>query len=78
MLKGVGGVTHLLNRQDDSALLRWELCSHHLSKMLVDFEELLSTETVSICHPSTTKHHHEDLKLNLFVTLQQQNIIMKI
>ena len=38
-IKSVGGVTRLLNRQEDSAF-RWELCSHDLSKMLLDFEEL--------------------------------------
>ena len=30
VLKSVAGVTHILNRQDESALLRWELCPHDL------------------------------------------------
>ena len=34
--KSVGGVTHLLNKQDESTLLRWELCSNDLAKYLQD------------------------------------------
>ena len=59
-LKSVAGVTHILNRQDESALLRWELCSHDLAKYLKDFEDVCSQTNVSICHQSTTEHHHED------------------
>ena len=60
VLKSVAGVTHILNRQDESALLRWELCSHDLAKYLKDFENICSQTNVSICHQSTIKHHHED------------------
>ena len=31
ILKSVGGVAHLLNKQDESALLHWELCSRDLA-----------------------------------------------
>ena len=27
LIKGVGGATHLINREDDSALLRWQRTS---------------------------------------------------
>ena len=60
VLKSVAGVTHILNRQDESALLRWELCSHDLAKYSKDFEDVCSQTNVSICHQSTTEHHHED------------------
>ena len=60
VLKSVAGVTHILNRQDESALLRWELCSQDLAQYLKDFEDACSQTNVSICHQSTTEHHHED------------------
>ena len=60
VLKSVAGVTYILNRQDESALLRWELCSHDLAKYLKDFEDVCCQTNVSICHQSTTEHHHED------------------
>ena len=60
VLKSVAGVTHILNRQDESALLRWELCSHDLAKYLKYFQDVCSQTNVSICHQSTTEHHHED------------------
>ena len=63
VLKSVGGVTNFLNRQDESALVRWELCSHDLSKMLLDFEDILSSENISICYPLQTEKHHEDTKV---------------
>ena len=60
VLKSVASVTHILNRQDESALLRWELCSHDLAKYLKGFEDVCSQTNVSICHQSTTEHPHED------------------
>ena len=55
VLKSIAGVTHILNRQDESTLLRWELCSHDLAKYLKDFEDVCSQTNVSICHQSTTE-----------------------
>ena len=49
VLKSVAGV-HILSRQYESALLRWELCSHDLAKYLKDFEDVCSQTNVSICH----------------------------
>ena len=39
-IKGVGGASHLVNRSDESVLIRWELCGSELAKMISDFEEL--------------------------------------
>ena len=38
-VKSVGGATPLVNRQDDSALVRWELCGPELSRIVREFEE---------------------------------------
>ena len=56
VLKSVADVTHILNRQDESALLRWELCSHDLAKYFR--RRLLSNKC--ICHQSTIEHRLED------------------
>ena len=76
VLKSVAGVTHILNRQDESALLQWELCSHDLAKYLKDSKDVCSQTNVSICHQSTTEHHHEDtvaFKDRFINDLQQLN-----
>ena len=73
VLKSVAGVTHILNTQDESALLRWELCSHDLAKYLKDFEDVCSQTNVSICHQSTTEHHHEAFKDRFINDVQQLN-----
>ena len=57
IINGVGGATHLLNRPDDAALVRWELCVHELSKVLPDFEFLSSQ-----VGPLKGRKHHGDTK----------------
>ena len=42
VLKSVAGVKHILNRQVESAIPRWELCSHDLAEYLKDFEDVCS------------------------------------
>ena len=37
IIKGIGGATPLVNRSDESPLLRWELCDGEFSKLLRDF-----------------------------------------
>ena len=39
-IKSVSGATSLINRQDDSALVRWELCGPEICRMLQDFEDI--------------------------------------
>ena len=54
-IKGVSGATSLVNRQDETALIRWELCGPELSRLLLQFEE--SNE---IDREEKTQKHHED------------------
>ena len=54
IIKGIGGATHVVNRSDESPLIRWELCAGELSKLLRDFEETPSETSVAV------KKHHED------------------
>ena len=41
VIKGAGGASALLNREVDSALLRWEVCSPELARVILEFEESL-------------------------------------
>ena len=41
-IKNDAGATSLINRQDDSALVRWELCGPELGRVIVEFEEVES------------------------------------
>ena len=57
LIKGVGGATHLINREDDSALLRWEICGSELAGMISSFEDEVS---VSNDKAANYGKHHED------------------
>ena len=42
VIKGSGGATDLLNKVDESALVRWEVCNPELSRLLLEFEDAIS------------------------------------
>ena len=54
-IKGVSGATQLVNRCNDSALVRWELCGAELSRILSEFEE-----GINISKGHKIQRHHED------------------
>ena len=58
IIKGVGMATRLLHREEESALLHWELCGSEIVNMIRSFEESINPT------PSTEefgyKNHHED------------------
>ena len=53
-IKSVSGATALINRDDDSALIRWELCGPEICRILGEFEEDGSTTDVTV-----QRKHHE-------------------
>ena len=55
-IKSVSGATCLINRQDDSALVRWELCGTELCRIIEEFEEVESSTT----HEKKQKHHEDN------------------
>ena len=54
-IKGISGATHLINRQNDSALIRWELCGPEIDRLLTDFED-----NINITNKEGISKHHED------------------
>ena len=55
VIKGVGGDTLVLNKDDESGLARWELCLHELSLIINEYE---STPEVELDFEPLK--HHED------------------
>ena len=55
-IKNVSGATSLINRQDDSALIRWELYGPERCRIIEKFEEVQSSTT----HEKKQKHHEDN------------------
>ena len=58
VIKGAGGATDLLNRTDDSALIRWETCGPKVVKIVSVFEDIVDNGCKE--KQNQTKKHHED------------------
>ena len=58
IIKGAGGATQLLNRANESALIRWETCGPDIARIVGEFEDLLHSSDNDTLE--TTKKHHED------------------
>ena len=56
-IKSVSGATSLINRQDESALVRWELCGPELCRMIQDFE---GNDVISPDESPQQKHHEDN------------------
>ena len=56
VIKGVGGASQLLNRSDESALIRWETCGPDVARIVSEFEDLIADYSYS----NTNSKHHED------------------
>ena len=41
VIKGYGGATVLLNKEDESALIRWETCGPDIARIVSEFEDLI-------------------------------------
>ena len=57
VIKSTGGATDLVNKRDDSALIRWETCGPDIARIITEFEDL---ETPSSKTSSSTKHHEDN------------------
>ena len=58
IIKGTGGASNFPNQQDDSALLRWEMCGPEIARMVSEFEDSAKANTTS--DESNASRHHED------------------
>ena len=56
IIKGSGGAKHLLNRNDESGLIRWETVGSDVARLLSEFEDSIDAYNTTL----GTKKHHED------------------
>ena len=54
-IKGSGGTRHLLNKTDESGLIRWETIGTDIARILSEFEDIINEPT-----KVRLKKHHED------------------
>ena len=58
IIKGAGGASDLLNKEDDSALLQWEVCSPELARVILESEDSLNRNDIPA---ESSNKHHEDV-----------------
>ena len=70
-IKSVSGATSLINRQDDAALIRWELCGAELCRILQEFEvKKDEVEDEKSKHHEDTKKFKDDFSRDISVLLE--------
>ena len=57
LFKGCGGASGLLNKVDDSALIRWKTCSPEIFYVILEFEDCLDQNEI---FAESSNNHHED------------------
>ena len=62
IIKGAGGASNLLNKEDDSALLRWEVCSPEFARVILEIEDCLDRNDIPA--ESSNKHHEDNESFN--------------
>ena len=58
-IRSCGGATDLVNKVEESALIRWETCGPDVARLLTEFEESMKPE-ISEQDESILHLHHED------------------
>ena len=71
-IKGVGGAVHLVNREDESGLIKWELCGPELVMIVDEFEQSIQTRDAS---NEPIKHHEDSLSYQNHFYNDVQNVI---
>ena len=57
VIKSTGGATDLVNKSDQSALIRWETCGPDIARIIMEFEE---TENIDSPNLNSSKHHEDN------------------
>ena len=76
VIKGAGGASALLNKEDDSALLRWEVCSPELARVILEFEDSLDKNEIPA--DSSTNHHEDNDSFNKRFTSDVSRLVKSI
>ena len=62
VIKGAGGASDLLNKEDDSALLRWVVCSPELARVILEFKNCLDWNDIPA--ESSNKNQEDNKSFN--------------
>ena len=62
VIKRAGEASDLLNKEYDSALLRWEVCSPKLARVTLEFEDCLDRNDIPV--ESSNKYHEDNESFN--------------
>ena len=62
LIKGCGGASNLLNKVEDSALIRWETWSPEIALVILGFKDYLHRN--EIYSESSNKHHEDSLSFH--------------
>ena len=75
LIKGCRGPSDLLNKEEDSALIRWETYSPKIARVILDFKDCLDRNAVLA--ESRNKHHEVSLTFyeRLFTKLHKKIIV---
>ena len=65
-MKGMGGVTSSVNREDDSSLARWGLCIHEMASIIDEYEE---EENEASSSTDIHRHHEDTLVISISKSL---------
>ena len=55
VIKSTGGATDLVNKRDDSALMRWETCGPDIARIITKFEDSETPSSKNSSQRSTTR-----------------------
>ena len=71
LIKGCRGASDLLNKEEDSALIRWETYSPKIARVILDFKDCLDRNAI------LAKHHEVSLPFyeRLFTKLHKKIIV---
>ena len=76
IIKGSGGASDLLNKEEGSALFRWEVCSLELACEIQEFEDCLDRN--DFVADSISKHHEDNDSFNQRFTSDINKLVNSI
>ena len=74
VIKGYGGATHVLNKEDESALIRWETCGPDIAHIVSEFEDLIHEDDevqLSNCERKKPRKHFSLQFLSVFLVVSR-------
>ena len=78
IIKGVGGCSSILNREDDSALIRWEICQPEIARLVSEFENTIHGGEFNKGTVESSKHHEDNRAFKKTFSSDVKSVLSKI